>query len=94
MALVSSLTIKCNWIRVILYTVYMYFFFSTCRRFEPNFCSVREKVMKKELGNLRLIKVTSRDLAPPPISYIKTSGGKNHLKIIYGATVCYVQLNL
>lgn len=28
MALVSSLTIKCNWIHVILYTIYMYFFFS------------------------------------------------------------------
>lgn len=64
---------------VILYTGFI-FSSSPCRRFEPNFCSVREKVMKKELGNLRLIKVTSRDLAPPPISYIKTSGGKNHIK--------------
>lgn len=65
---------------VILYILDLFFSSSPCRRFEPNFCSVREKVMKKELGNLRLIKVTSRDLAPPPISYIKTSGGKNHIK--------------
>lgn len=59
------------------------------RRFEPNFCSVREKVMKKELGNLRLIKVTSRDLAPPPISYIKTSGG-----IIYDSTIHDLDMSL
>ncbi|XP_062567847.1 inositol 2-dehydrogenase-like [Saccostrea cucullata] len=59
------------------------------RRFEPNFRGVREKIMKKELGNLRLIKLTSRDLAPPPISYIKTSGG-----IIYDSTIHDLDMSL
>ncbi|XP_048747073.2 inositol 2-dehydrogenase-like [Ostrea edulis] len=59
------------------------------RRYEPNFRSVREKIMMNELGNLRLIKLTSRDLSPPPISYIKTSGG-----IIYDSTVHDLDMSL
>jgi len=45
-----------------------------CRRFDPDFYQVYSKIQEKKLGNLRLIKVTSRDLEAPPISYIKTSG--------------------
>lgn len=45
------------------------------RRFDPNFRRVRELVRGGDLGDLHLVKITSRDPAPPPISYVKVSGG-------------------
>ncbi|CAG2249897.1 iolG [Mytilus edulis] len=45
------------------------------RRFDPDFYQVYSQIQEKKLGNLRLIKTTSRDLEAPPISYIKTSAG-------------------
>lgn len=45
------------------------------RRFDPNFQKVREGVQQNRLGEVHLIKITSRDPAPPPIDFIKTSGG-------------------
>ncbi|KAK3094453.1 hypothetical protein FSP39_001892 [Pinctada imbricata] len=52
------------------------------RRFDPGFREVWEKVRNKSLGKTRVIKTTSRDVQPPPLSYIKTSGG-----IIYDSTI-------
>lgn len=43
------------------------------RRFDHEFSHLKEKI--KEIGSLQLIKITSRDPAPPPYSYIKRSGG-------------------
>lgn len=45
------------------------------RRFDTNFNSVRESVDKKQLGNLQVVKITSRDPEPPPLDYVKVSGG-------------------
>jgi myo-inositol 2-dehydrogenase/D-chiro-inositol 1-dehydrogenase len=45
------------------------------RRFDHNFARIREYVKSGELGNVHLIKITSRDPAPPPIAYVKVSGG-------------------
>jgi len=45
------------------------------RRFDRNFRRVKEAVKKGELGQVRVIKITSRDPAPPPVEYIKVSGG-------------------
>ena len=45
------------------------------RRFDPNFKRVRELVENGDVGELHLVKITSRDPAPPPISYVKVSGG-------------------
>lgn len=45
------------------------------KRFDHNFRRLKEAVTAGELGELRLIKITSRDPAPPPIEYIKSSGG-------------------
>ena len=45
------------------------------RRFDPNFKKVKEIVSKGDIGEIQIIKITSRDPSPPPISYIKTSGG-------------------
>lgn len=45
------------------------------RRFDHNFRRVREMVENGTVGDPHIIRVTSRDPAPPPISYVKVSGG-------------------
>jgi Predicted dehydrogenases and related proteins len=45
------------------------------RRFDANFARVREAITKGEIGTPHLMHIVSRDPAPPPISYIKASGG-------------------
>jgi len=45
------------------------------RRFDPNFRRVRELVAAGEIGEPHILRITSRDPAPPPIEYIKVSGG-------------------
>ena len=45
------------------------------RRFDPNFAHVREMVAQGKIGAPQIVRITSRDPAPPPISYIKLSGG-------------------
>jgi len=45
------------------------------RRFDPNFARVRQAVQSGEIGQPHMLHIISRDPAPPPISYIKVSGG-------------------
>ncbi len=45
------------------------------RRFDPAHASVRAAVIDGSVGDLHLLRITSRDPAPPPIAYIKVSGG-------------------
>ncbi len=45
------------------------------RRFDPNFQSVAARITAGDIGNVELVTILSRDPAPPPIAYIKTSGG-------------------
>ena len=45
------------------------------RRFDPNFRKVREMVAEGKIGKPHILRITSRDPAPPPVSYIKVSGG-------------------
>src|SRR5262245_48558412 len=45
------------------------------RRFDPNFVRVREAVASGEIGTPHIMHLVSRDPGPPPISYIKVSGG-------------------
>ena len=45
------------------------------RRFDAAHKSVRDAVASGELGDVHLVRITSRDPAPPPIEYIKVSGG-------------------
>jgi myo-inositol 2-dehydrogenase/D-chiro-inositol 1-dehydrogenase len=45
------------------------------RRFDPNFARVRAAVTTGEIGTPRLLHIISRDPAPPPVSYVKVSGG-------------------
>lgn len=45
------------------------------RRFDAGHRSVRAAVQDGTLGDLRQVSITSRDPAPPPIAYVKVSGG-------------------
>jgi myo-inositol 2-dehydrogenase/D-chiro-inositol 1-dehydrogenase len=45
------------------------------RRFDANFARVRQAVASGEIGVPRLMHIISRDPAPPPIAYVRVSGG-------------------
>ena len=45
------------------------------RRFDPNFALIKEGLATGEIGKAELLSITSFDPAPPPVSYIKVSGG-------------------
>lgn len=45
------------------------------RRFDPNFAHLQRQIADQVIGNVELVTILSRDPSPPPISYIKTSGG-------------------
>ena len=45
------------------------------RRFDPNFSRIRKAVEGGEIGDPQILHIISRDPAPPPIEYIKVSGG-------------------
>ena len=45
------------------------------RRFDHNFRRIRELVQSGAVGAPHLVRVTSRDPAPPPAEYVKVSGG-------------------
>jgi myo-inositol 2-dehydrogenase/D-chiro-inositol 1-dehydrogenase len=45
------------------------------RRFDPAHASVAAAVADGTIGELHLVRITSRDPAPPPIDYVRVSGG-------------------
>src|SRR6185369_1479587 len=45
------------------------------RRFDPSFAKARELVASGKIGVPHIVRITSRDPAPPPIEYVKVSGG-------------------
>ena len=45
------------------------------RRFDPNFLKVYEMVKAGKVGKPHVLRITSRDPAPPPEEYIRSSGG-------------------
>ncbi len=45
------------------------------RRYDPAHAAVQAAVENGSLGDLHMLKITSRDPAPPPIEYVKVSGG-------------------
>lgn len=45
------------------------------RRFDPNFSAVQHQVASGALGDPHIIRITSRDPAPPPAEYVAGSGG-------------------
>lgn len=45
------------------------------QRFDKNFSKVKDEINKGKIGSIRNLHIISRDPQPPPISYIKKSGG-------------------
>ncbi len=45
------------------------------RRFDPSFRRARDLVAQGNIGTPHIVRITSRDPEPPPLEYIKVSGG-------------------
>lgn len=45
------------------------------RRFDPSFRRLREMVTTGKIGTPHILRITSRDPEPPPVAYVKVSGG-------------------
>lgn len=45
------------------------------QRFDPNFAKVKQHIQSGKIGDIRSLHLISRDPGPPPIDYIKKSGG-------------------
>ncbi len=45
------------------------------RRFDRNFSHIKKTVEDGKVGEVHIIKITSRDPQAPPLSYVETSGG-------------------
>lgn len=51
------------------------FFLGFNRRFDPSVEQIKKNITSGQVGIPEIIKITSRDPAPPPLSYIPSSGG-------------------
>ncbi len=51
------------------------FFTAFNRRFDPHFAHLERQLRDGAVGEVELVTILSRDPSPPPISYIKSSGG-------------------
>ena len=45
------------------------------RRFDPNYARVRKAIVSGEIGTPQMMHIVSRDPSPPPLSYVRSSGG-------------------
>ena len=45
------------------------------RRFDPNFAALQKRLRNGEAGNIEIVTVISRDPGPPPVDYVRRSGG-------------------
>jgi myo-inositol 2-dehydrogenase/D-chiro-inositol 1-dehydrogenase len=46
------------------------------RRFDPSFSALHARLRKGEVGEVEQVIISSRDPGPPPLAYIKVSGGQ------------------
>ncbi|SFG38064.1 myo-inositol 2-dehydrogenase [Palleronia marisminoris] len=58
------------------------------RRFDPNFAALKSALDAGDVGDGELLSVTSYDPAPPPVSYIKVSGGLFRDMMIHDFDMC------
>jgi myo-inositol 2-dehydrogenase/D-chiro-inositol 1-dehydrogenase len=45
------------------------------RRFDPSFAALKRRIDDGEIGPVELVQITSRDPGPPPLDYVRVSGG-------------------
>jgi len=53
------------------------------RRFDPTHKAVKQAVEGGEVGQIEVISIVSRDPEPPPLAYIRNSGGQIHDQMIH-----------
>ena len=58
------------------------------RRFDPNFAGLKAALDAGEIGRGEMLAVTSFDPAPPPVEYIKVSGGLYRDMMIHDFDMC------
>lgn len=58
------------------------------RRFDPNFAALKAALDAGEIGKGEMLAVTSFDPAPPPVAYIKVSGGLYRDMMIHDFDMC------
>jgi myo-inositol 2-dehydrogenase/D-chiro-inositol 1-dehydrogenase len=46
------------------------------RRFDPSFSALHRRLARGEIGGVEQVIITSRDPGPPPLAYLKVSGGQ------------------
>ena len=51
------------------------FFPGLNRRFDPSFRAMHERIAQGDIGRVETVTITSRDPRPPPIDYVRRSGG-------------------
>ena len=66
---------KVNQVIQVLQQTQVPFFLGFNRRFDPSVMQLKKKIEEGEIGTPEIIKITSRDPAPPPLDYIPSSGG-------------------
>ena len=62
------------------------------RRYDPGHFSIKKDLTRNKIGKLEKIIVTSRDPAPPPSSYLKSSGGIFRDMMIHDFDLCRLYL--
>jgi len=45
------------------------------RRFDPNFAELRKRLAAGAVGEVEIVSIISRDPSPPPLDYVRRSGG-------------------
>ncbi len=45
------------------------------RRFDPNFAEAKKRLVAGAIGKIEMVTILSRDPGPPPVEYVKRSGG-------------------
>lgn len=46
------------------------------RRFDPSFSALHRRLARGQIGSVEQVIITSRDPGPPPLAYLKASGGQ------------------
>ena len=62
------------------------------RRYDPGHFSIKKDLDKNKIGKLEKIIITSRDPAPPSISYLRSSGGIFRDMMIHDFDLCRLYL--
>ena len=62
------------------------------RRYDPGHFSLKKDLEKNKIGKLEKIIITSRDPAPPPAAYLKSSGGIFRDMMIHDFDLCRLYL--